>query len=314
MSDKNKKTETQEVKLDSPGKMLRAAREACGKTIAEISSQLRLRKDVIEDLENDRHERLPAPIFVRGYIRSYSALVSLDGSKVNASYAQYVENQDQEIHLGAARTPPQARAGIHFKGKNILPLLVAGGVLLLAIILWFALGSGDKDQANVDTTSTQVEPWPAEIKNQAQVAEPVEPSVPAEAPVNELKEPVQAPAQAPVVEEKVEANAQQVMESEEAVADEPAEKTAEPVGPRVDKLSFFFDADSWVDVRDFNGKRLIYRMVKSGGRRTVSGTPPFRITLGNAPMTRLLRNGAEVDLGKYTRGNVAKFSLGKVSE
>ena len=50
MNDKNNNSETQQVKLSSPGTMLRAARETGKFSVAHIASQLRLNKGVIEDI------------------------------------------------------------------------------------------------------------------------------------------------------------------------------------------------------------------------------------------------------------------------
>jgi cytoskeleton protein RodZ len=313
MNDKNNNTETQQVKHSSPGTMLRAAREAGKFSVEHIASQLRLSKDVIEDIENDRHERLPAPIFVRGYIRSYAALVGLGTADVMASYEQYSGHTDQKISLDAARATSLTKVGGKFRQKNAVPLVVAGLVLLLGVILWSSQKPEVSDQSDTDTmmsqtTNTQQAEKNVELQESPAPAQVTESSV-AESEV----ERVEAIQQEAVVD-KVDVE-QQVTVSQNVDSVEAAEKeVVEVVKPRIDRLEFVFSGDSWVDVRDSAGKRLIYRMVKSGDRRLVSGVPPFKITLGNAPQTQLSRNGETVDLNTYTRGNVAKFSLGKISE
>ena len=50
-----------------PGRHLTAAREAQGLSIAEAAAALKLSPKQIEALENDWYDRLPGPIFVRGF-------------------------------------------------------------------------------------------------------------------------------------------------------------------------------------------------------------------------------------------------------
>ncbi len=55
-------------------------------------------------------------------------------------------------------------------------------------------------------------------------------------------------------------------------------------------------AISWVEVTDRTGRRLVYELIKPGSERVVSGEPPLRLLLGNAPAVHVLYNGAPVSL------------------
>ncbi|HET8701993.1 MAG TPA: RodZ domain-containing protein [Nitrococcus sp.] len=66
---------------------------------------------------------------------------------------------------------------------------------------------------------------------------------------------------------------------------------------------------SWVDVQDAGGQRLVYGLLERGDSRRVSGRPPFDITIGDATRVVLHYEGARVDLGPYTHGKVARFTL-----
>jgi cytoskeleton protein RodZ len=314
MNDKNDKTETQQVKHSSPGAMLRTAREAGKLSVEHIASQLRLSRVVIEDIENDRIERLPAPIFVRGYIKSYAALVGLDTADVMASYEQHSGQTDQKISLDAARATSVEKVGGKFWGQNVVPVVAAGLVLILGAILWYSQkpevnAPGDTDITMSQTTESQQTETSAELQESPGPVEETESSV-ADSGVERVEA-----IQQETVADKVEVEQQQKAISQKVDSVKAAEnEVVEVVKPRIDRLEFVFFGDSWVDVMDSAGERLIYRMVKSGERRTVSGVPPFKITLGNAPQTQLSRNGQAVDLNTYTRGNVAKFSLGKINE
>src|SRR3546814_17239578 len=54
------------------GQRLRAAREAAGLSAAEVASRLKTPSRLIEALESEEWDRIRAPVFVRGQLRSYS--------------------------------------------------------------------------------------------------------------------------------------------------------------------------------------------------------------------------------------------------
>lgn len=70
--------------LDAPlvtvGQDLRAARQARGDDLATVSRVLKIRKEHLEALEDDRAEALPGKTYAVGFIRAYAAYLGLDPS------------------------------------------------------------------------------------------------------------------------------------------------------------------------------------------------------------------------------------------
>src|SRR5690606_13439913 len=75
-----------ETLQNKPGRILREARERLGLEQKDIASQLNLQVDTIDAVENDAAEKLPAPTYVRGYIRSYARMVQLDSDALIKLY------------------------------------------------------------------------------------------------------------------------------------------------------------------------------------------------------------------------------------
>ena len=50
-------------------------------------------------------------------------------------------------------------------------------------------------------------------------------------------------------------------------------------------------------------------MIAGGQTLSVVGAPPFDVVIGNAPEVSLSFRGQAVDLGPYTRQNVARLTL-----
>ena len=66
-----------DVREDSPGRVLAAARQARGMTVTEVALRLKFAPRQIEALEADRYEQLPPPTIARGMIRGYAKLLAI---------------------------------------------------------------------------------------------------------------------------------------------------------------------------------------------------------------------------------------------
>lgn len=67
------------------GQRLRTAREAAGLSIRDVASRLKMPVRVVESLEAEDWNRLGAPVFIRGQLRSYGRLLGLATSTVHAA-------------------------------------------------------------------------------------------------------------------------------------------------------------------------------------------------------------------------------------
>ena len=74
--------------LDStgPGAYLREAREEANMTVERVATVLLLQTVIVEALEADAYDRLPAPTFVRGYLRGYARVLGLPSGPVLEMY------------------------------------------------------------------------------------------------------------------------------------------------------------------------------------------------------------------------------------
>ena len=69
-----------------PGAHLRNAREEAGMTVDAVAEALLLKPKTLELLEADAHDRLPAPTFVRGYLRGYARVLGLPSGPILEMY------------------------------------------------------------------------------------------------------------------------------------------------------------------------------------------------------------------------------------
>lgn len=76
-----------------------------------------------------------------------------------------------------------------------------------------------------------------------------------------------------------------------------------------DALVLRFERESWVEIRDASGRRLLYGTEPAQSMREVSGSRPYSVTIGNAPFVRLEHAGRTIDLGAVTRNGVARLTV-----
>jgi cytoskeleton protein RodZ len=74
-------------------------------------------------------------------------------------------------------------------------------------------------------------------------------------------------------------------------------------------LVITYRANSWTEVRDRDGKVVLQVTGTPGTSQTVTGKPPFDLTLGNAAENSVTWRGAPFDLSPHLRQNVARARL-----
>jgi hypothetical protein len=91
------------------GPRLRKARDARNVTLNEVSKELKLRLELLNNLEADRFETLPEAIYLKAQLRTYAAFLGLPPAKVAEDYLQ-------RYRIWKAKTsppPPEAGARRH---------------------------------------------------------------------------------------------------------------------------------------------------------------------------------------------------------
>lgn len=72
--------------MSSLGSYLKQARGMKQVSVAELAQTTRIPARILCQLEDDEYDRLPADVFVRGFLRSYARALDLDAEHVLARY------------------------------------------------------------------------------------------------------------------------------------------------------------------------------------------------------------------------------------
>ena len=245
------------------GARLRKAREAAGMTEADVAARLKMPLSVVKSLEDENWDRLGAPVFVRGQLRSYSRLLGLATAPVHA--ASGVAPVEPPVLTPRTFTPPMQRLAEQLARRFVYIVLTA----VIAVPVWLAtrphLGNVAHDAAPLDV--------PANIGAVGHKPSPV-----ASSPADP----------SPLVA---------------SLAPLPAHAGAVPA------LSLQFDGDSWIQVTAPDGRTLEESLLHAGDERAYDAGDVGRIVIGNAGVVRVRTDGQDVDLARYARSNVARFTV-----
>lgn len=166
--------------LDTVGQDLRTARLRRGDDLATVSRVLKIRKDHLEALEEDRIEALPGRTYAVGFIRSYADYLGLDA-------VQCVERYKAEI-AGRSDPSPTPITVIDEDAEHRMP---HGWKIMAGVVLVLVLFGAYQVAVSVDRMMSErtVEPVPTPpvhrpVAHRAVLphpAAPAQPAAPAEA-------------------------------------------------------------------------------------------------------------------------------------
>jgi len=93
---KNNKDNQVSDQLDQipPGEMLRRARREKGLAVEEVILNLGITQNVLSALEKDEYEHLPAPLYVKGYMRRYCSILGIPDGEILASFESLMQAKD----------------------------------------------------------------------------------------------------------------------------------------------------------------------------------------------------------------------------
>lgn len=277
------------------GQLLRSARLAQELTVEQIATELRIEAKQLSALEDDRLEQIGIPVFVKGYLKQYGHRLGVDVRDLLALY--YRQTKLADVQVKPNRT-------IKLRDERKIRGWILAVVVLLVVavglaVWWWRGGSFDV----VGSMTRAITPQPTSA---------AAPAAPAKEP-----EPVAAaPAPSPAAGDAAADTAPDAADAAPEIGG--AEPPASPVLPIVENegrvftvpLEITFDGESWAEVTDGRGERLVYGLQAAGRRLTVRGSPPFAVVLGNASSVRLRVDGEPYEIPPTRRGDgLARFSV-----
>lgn len=329
MSKRKKKQQqgvAEEIAQLQPGEKLRRAREARELSTADVAVRLKLNVRKINALERGDIEGLAAPVFVAGYLRTYARLLGLSETEVLADFDELLPAQESLVEpaittndetYGKVASEISSQFSLREKSsENRLGMLGFTGALVF-VLTYFLWPSGETVRKGVtNTIKNQKNTENAKIKSTTPAPELIVSNVADEIEKVEVEVDVSAgqveEINNPVAKLSAEVEANDIVETEPVNV---PESTLEPVATGMkSELMLSFNSDSWAEVKDARGQRLVYRLGKSGTQRVVTGLAPFMVQLGYVQGVDISYNGETYDLSKYVNRRSVRLYIGKAGD
>lgn len=126
-----------------PGDQLQAARIQQGLSIEDVATRMHLSLGILQSIEENNFEDITAPIFVKGYLRAYARLVSLDEDKMIQRYVEFHSNEDPPINTTSHMAPEISAQDARIKWTTYLVIIV----LIALLSAWWWNKAQDNSEA-----------------------------------------------------------------------------------------------------------------------------------------------------------------------
>jgi cytoskeleton protein RodZ len=290
--------------VETPGALLKRERERRALSVEQAAEDLHLDPWIIEAIEANRFQALGAPVYAKGHLRKYATQLSLPVDDIVARYDSLQDRPTVIDPIPAAIAAPLPQPRRSYKGI----VMTAAGLLIVAVLTWAVIefvapllkrNSSAPVTAPAPTVAPPavVAPAAAPVPDNASNASsvPVEPSAQALQPATSEVLASTAPAQtAPPAQIEAQAN--------------PPPVSAVPTEGAL-QVRLQFSGDSWTEVYDAQGARLMFAMGSEGRTRTITGVPPLQFTIGSVSAVTLEVNGEPVAIPRRDGRESSRFVI-----
>ncbi|HEX4798159.1 MAG TPA: RodZ domain-containing protein [Burkholderiales bacterium] len=255
-----------------PGQMLAQMRGERKLSIADVAQRLKYGARQIEALEAEEFDKLPGATFVRGMVRGYAKLLETDPQPVLDALDQRYIPVETDLDLRDKGIP------FAHSGKRGTRAYLALSVLVLIVVasLLYEWRAGAFPWVRIASDA----PPPQQPRDRA-AAKPA------------AAQPAETTAPAPVP----------------SAATEVAASPPPPQSRSEGRIRLDFDSESWVEIKEQDGRTLMSQLNSPGTRAVIVGRPPLSLVIGNAAAVRLTYNDKPVDLKPHIQIEVARLTL-----
>lgn len=278
--------------MKSLGEYLQTERLNKGISLEEIAAETKISLGMLQAIEAGNTQQLPAPVLVKGFLRSYAQQIGLDPEEVILKYQDLIEQEDthrealEKFHRRMRPTSPRRR--------KLVPLVIVAVLACLVALVWWSNRSRVRslplppevpaEAPPEKTTSPDARLGPSETKPGAE-----EKVSPPEQPSEEATQ--VSPATPGIAQPGPAARAPAEMKEQPATRQEAEDKTADtsPVAPlyvlRAEALE-----PTWLYIIIDESKEFEY-LLQTGENLTWRANSGFTLHVGNAGGLRLHLNG-----------------------
>jgi cytoskeleton protein RodZ len=269
------------------GARLRSARERSRLTILQAAERLHVDPDVLEALEADNFAALGAPVYVKGHLRHYAELVGEPADALFALYSQGTQAPAPDLTRIPKAVPDDG-------GRLVAPAVIVVIGFAVAGTVWWGLSLSHHEWSAIGSR-------------------PVPVIVGATTPMRQMQPAQMALAGGGASSARATGPVASAAASPAAVLPSPetaqAAKTVATGHGQMDAV-FTYSAQSWTEVYDATGRRLLYGLSTGPATHKLQGVAPLSVMLGDASGVTIEVGGRAASISRFVRpDHTARFLL-----
>jgi len=118
------------VELPHFGEKIKKLRQEAGLTQAKVAQLLNIQEKYLDCLEKGEIEKMPAGVYVKGFLRKYAALLRADADELVEEYAS---EEKISWHWSREKTAPKKLPSLRFGSFTVTPQLVSWAAILVFV-------------------------------------------------------------------------------------------------------------------------------------------------------------------------------------
>lgn len=119
------------------GQVLKEEREAKYYTLDAVEKATKIRKELLQALEDGNYAKLPPPTFVQGFIKNYGKFLGLDTERLLAIFRREFSDRTNPPKIMEAWKNPLQTPKFRLTPTKVISGLVVGLISVFFIYLWF---------------------------------------------------------------------------------------------------------------------------------------------------------------------------------
>jgi cytoskeleton protein RodZ len=303
----NEEVQQPESVIKGPGQILRQARELAKLSTQDIADRMKLKRTLIEDIEQNNFDINISLTFVRGYLKLYAKHVHVEEAEILTAFEKLTTEKKEPVKLQSfsRRVANQANDD----KLMLVTYLILATIIALVVIWWF-------QQSSTGTTESDVSNYPESVtKGLTQEALPLEETLISDAETllspqideNQSLDDSAITEELPTDDQST--SSESVSDTSDlAVLGDATETTSIEAAAPVN-LIFEFSGDCWMNLADATGENIAYGVKVKGRVMPITGIPPFVVTLGAPEVVKIRYAGESIDMSFLPSGRIAKFDL-----
>ena len=271
--------------LKIASKLLKSQREKKGYSIEEVCIDLRLKKEIIVDIENGNFSNFKSYLFLKGYINNYANLLN-----ITVDLPEVKNKRKKKIISNNGNNKKNSK-----KNKN---LIIYSSLAFVIFLSFFIVKNNiNFEEKNVSVQKKKSDSDLEGINN-----------FPNDNEILEAKEII-------IDNDKIKIEKLSSKKSDKPVLESNNGKIENKISfsEKIESkplLLISYSGDSWTEIIDSNGDIVFFDLVKNGNTINFNILAPFEILLGDATVVNIKYNNKEISIPYFNPDtNVGKIKV-----